>query len=107
MRIVRSKIPGLDGLPLEEYRRRFHALRRETNRKLNLTHDGKPRQRGMWHRYADLDSLPEPERRRVRQRRWAERRGPTALELAWLAERASMGEVVVPEFGSGNTQMRK
>jgi len=90
MRTVRSKIPGLDGLPLVEYRRRFHALKREANRELMLTHDGKPRQRGFWHRYPDLDQLPPTERLRARQQRWAQRQSPNALELAYLKLRASV-----------------
>lgn len=93
MRIVRSKIPGLDGLPLVEYRRRVHALKREANRELMLTHDGKPRQRGFWNRYPDLDHLPARARLRIRQQRWAQRQSPNALELAYRALRNS----VVPE----------
>jgi hypothetical protein len=102
VRIVRSKIPGLDGLPLVEYRKRFHQLKREQNRERFLTHDGKPRQRGFWHRHADLDQLPPAQRVRERQRRWAERRSAKAIELAWRAERATMGEIKAPEIISAN-----
>ena len=106
MKLVRSSIPGLDGLPVLEYRRRYRAQKRAANRARNLTHDGRPRQRGMWTRYADLDGLPTRERVRARQRRWAARGSATALEMLWQNERAAMGEIAVEEFGSGNTQRR-
>jgi hypothetical protein len=95
MRIVRSKIPGLDGLPLLQYRKRFHALKRQQNRDRFLTHDGKPRQRGFWHRQPEFDHLPPKQRAVARSRAWQQRSAPKAQELAWRRLRAEMGEIKV------------
>jgi len=51
----------------------WHRARRQHFRRLGLTHDGHPRQRGAYHRYRDLDGLPAAERLAERQRRWLKR----------------------------------
>jgi hypothetical protein len=72
-RRVKSKIPGLDGLPVREYRKRFAALKRAANQAKFLTGDGKPRQRGLKHRYPDLDHLPPRQRAVARWNRYTHR----------------------------------
>jgi hypothetical protein len=99
------------------YRQReWRRQRRDYFRSLGLTHDGKPRQRGPWHRYSDLDGLPPRKRAVARGRRWREReryalgltqrgtkRGAVKLpakEAAWRELRATMN-ISMPEFLTG------
>ena len=99
------------------YRRReWHRQRRDYFRSLGLTHDGKPRRRGRWHRYPALDALPPRARAVARARLWREReryaRGLTqrgivrgalklpAKEAAWRELRATMN-ISMPKFLTG------
>lgn len=74
MRIVRSKIPELDGLPLAEYRVAFAKRQRRLNIAANLTHDGRTRQRPVRVNYPELANLPAKERVVKRVQLWRERR---------------------------------
>ena len=105
-----------------QHQRQYVRNRRDAFRALGLTHEGKPRQRGFWHRYPHLDQLPPRERAVARVRLWRQReryskglnqrgvppgrpgRKPTPLrplELAWLEFRS--GKEFVLRRDRGNT----
>src|SRR5258708_4155512 len=96
------------------YRQReWHRQPPDHFRSLGLTHDGKPRRRGPWHRYPGLDNLPPRARAVARAQLWLEReryakgltqrgtkRGAVKLparEAAWRELRATMN-ITMPEF---------
>jgi len=72
-RFVKSRYPALNGLPVGDYRKKFSQATREANRIAGLTHDGRKRRRGPWHRYPELDSLPPRKRAVERVKRWSQR----------------------------------
>lgn len=79
MRIVRSSIPELNGLPLAAYRVAFARRQRRLNIAANRTHNGQPRQRPVRVNYPELAQLPPKARAVARVQLWRQRRYAAGL----------------------------